>query len=928
MLVSILVLLLAGCPTGDGEAAADLELSKHASAEAAGPGGTVSFDIALHNRGPGEATGVVVEEELPEGLAVTSATATAGTFEAEMWVLPRLAAGQTETLTLLAEVTAAAPDVLENAAHVLAVDQADPDSTPGDQAEEDDRDTARIEVTEETFTVAGEVVVSDSAVADGDVNNTDTPYQPNDTLEQAQPVPNPATVAGYGNVAGAGPEGPSREPGDPVDLYVASLAESQLVQLFVAEDGVTHDLDLCLADPDSGELLTCAETTERVEQVVVPSDGEYAVAVLPFQGASSYALTVGLPAPDTRARTVPGELVVRLSGAARRSAVPLADRAAAFGMAHVAGRAETEVLWRVEDPRRAATALGHRLWTDEAQLARALQAHPDIEAASPNYVRRTMFEPSDEYYPYQWHYPQIGLPQAWDLADGSGRIVAVVDTGVVLSHPDLSGQLLAGYDFIRDPSSSGDGDGIDDDPDDPGDSPTPGLSSWHGTHVAGTVAARTGDGSGVAGVARDGRVMPLRALGIGGGTDYDIMQAIRFAAGMANDSGTVPPARAHVVNLSIGGPGYSSVFEALIGDVRDRGVVVVAAAGNQGSTEPMYPASLDGVISVSAVDMADELTAYSNRGPDIDVAAPGGDASQDLDGDGFADGVLSTAADDTDGPIEPLYAFYQGTSMAAPHVAGVVALMRSANPDLTPADVDALLASGAMTTDLGPPGRDDTTGHGRIDARAAVAAAISAAGGTPANDPLLAVTPTSLSFPPGVSELSLQVRNAGGGTLAVEAPTDDAPWLTVGAPTVSEEVSTYPVTVSRSDLELGTHAATITFTSSANTVSVSVLLQVGPPPGGDLGTHYILLTTSDFVPVREIAVSVQGGRYPFAFTDVPPGEYYLFAGTDYDNDLFICDEGEACGAWPSLSKSEVVVVDRDRDDLVFLSTIAIDLADP
>ncbi len=252
-----------------------------------------------------------------------------------------------------------------------------------------------------------------------------------------------------------------------------------------------------------------------------------------------------------------------------------------------------------------------------------------------------------------------------------------------------------------------------------------GGSSFHGTHVAGTIAAHTNNALGVAGVGWDSaRIMPLRAIGVGGGVSWDIIQAVRYAAGLPNDSGTVPERPADIINLSLGGDVYSEVEEAIFQEVIAKGVIVVAAAGNAANSEPSYPAAYNGVISVSAVDYLSSPTYYSNFGPQIDVAAPGGDNSVDLNGDGYPDGVWSTMGNDASGQIEMVYRPLQGTSMAAPHVAGVAALMKGLWPAMDPNAFNALLVGGAITDDLGQPGRDDRYGHGLINAQKALLAAL------------------------------------------------------------------------------------------------------------------------------------------------------------------------------------------------------------
>ena len=324
-----------------------------------------------------------------------------------------------------------------------------------------------------------------------------------------------------------------------------------------------------------------------------------------------------------------------------------------------------------------------------------------MEAASLNYYVRPLAVPDDVYYNRQrWHYEMINLPAAWERGLGDGVVVAVVDTGIRRNHPDLSSQLVTGYDFVRNLGQAGDGNGIDPNPEDPGDSNDGSPSSFHGTHVAGTVAAASNNSAGVAGVAWNAKIMPLRALGIGGGTTYDVQQAVRYAAGLPNDSGGVPARPADVINLSLGGGGFSSVDQAVYAQVAEKGIILVSAAGNQSSSQFSYPASYDGVISVSAVNINKARASYSNFGSRVDIAAPGGDSStRDVNGDGVPDLILSTSADDSNSfGIRDSYALLQGTSMASPHVAGVVALMKSIYPALTIGDFEEL--PGAVTTPL------------------------------------------------------------------------------------------------------------------------------------------------------------------------------------------------------------------------------------
>jgi serine protease len=235
------------------------------------------------------------------------------------------------------------------------------------------------------------------------------------------------------------------------------------------------------------------------------------------------------------------------------------------------------------------------------------------------------------------------------------------------------------------------------------------------------------------------------------------------------------------------------------------------------------------VLSVSAVDINKAPAPYSNFGPFIKVAAPGGNRSTDINGDGQPDGVLSTVAVDVGGSLQPRYDFYAGTSMATAHVSGVVALMLGTNPALTPLDIDNLLVSGAMTEDLGQPGRDNRYGYGLINAYRAVVAAADTPGGQPVTPvPILVVVPPAIDFGPESSSLTLTVSNGGGSSLRVNPPSEDSSgWLRITAAVDANGLGDYTLSADRTNLPDGRYFANVTYTSNANTVQVPVSLQVG-----------------------------------------------------------------------------------------------------
>lgn len=804
------------------------------------------------------------------------------------------------------------------------------------------------------YQLKGRMPAAGGTAVDSDTNDPSASLQANDSLAQAQEIPNPVTLGGHVNVAGAkpagAPDGATTVAGDPEDWFRVALAADQRLLLQIAEDGATNDLDLELYE-DDGTFVAASSTTARSEEIVVPAADDYHVRVVAQSGFSNYTLTVGqAPMHATRAPVgadfVPGEIIVRYHEPPPGAALPLraSSRAAALGMRHLAGREDGPMLFSCREPeqraaafralgleeapaeRRVASDLGpsadEALREDTRRLVEALRREPDVASADLNYLRRSSAVPIDEHYPLQWHYEQIDLPQAWDLvAADSGVVVAVVDTGVVLDHPDLAGQLVSGYDFISSASRANDGDGCDADPDDPGDE-APGGSSYHGTHVAGTVSAATSflilDGDeGGAGVAWNARVMPLRVLGVGGGSDFDILAALNYAAGLDNSCMATAAQSADIVNMSFGAPGFSQTFQDRITELRDdHGLIFVAAAGNDGSSSPIYPAAFAGVISVSAVGPTKTLAPYSNFGSSVDVAAPGGDFERDVDGNGFPDGVLSTLYDES--ADEHVYAFYQGTSMAAPHVAGVLALMLGVNPAITPFDIDNWLNLGDLTEDIGS---SNFFGNGLIDAFQAVNKADTEAGGGGAVLPLLRVDPDALNYGLIAEEFVLSASNGGNpdadltvsGVVFTSDDGDD--WLTlVDEADATTGLGDYRAQVDRTGLDDGLYTGTIRFSSDRNDVDVSVIMQVGDAENAEsnAGHHYVLLVEpGTFTTVDFLEEDASEGTYRFRFGGVAPGEYLVVAGTDSDNDFQICDPGEACGAYPT---TETVVPVEVEDD--------------
>src|SRR2546426_4032668 len=351
---------------------------------------------------------------------------------------------------------------------------------------------------------------------------------------------------------------------------------------------------------------------------------------------------------------------------------------------------------------------------------------------------------NDPFSPIQaWHYGMIDAPRAWDLTKGSANdTVAVVDDGIRFDHPDIAANLTSdGYDFVSLGSpypvcaggtadNTGDGDGYDPDPTDPvsyeydftnGCITGPSALGNHGLHVAGTIGAVGNNGVGGTGVNWTVRIRPVRVLDvIGSGPDFDPAPRILYAAGPPADNGAggmvQPTTGARVINLSLGGPDADPTMGAAGIAATNAGALVVAAAGNSGTSAPSYPAAFPQAVSVSAVGPDGRLASYSSYGPTVDIAAPGGDFADATSSDPVVVarfGVLSTMWDFVAG--QPVYAFADGTSMAAPHVTGVAALVLAREPGLSVAALRARLTGFAV--DVGSDGPDILYGAGIVNAR-------------------------------------------------------------------------------------------------------------------------------------------------------------------------------------------------------------------
>ena len=723
---------------------------------------------------------------------------------------------------------------------------------------------------------------------------------------------------------------------DPTDQYLipSSAGFTFRLQAFGTGLNQTSPVEFLVIDPNDQELI---RTTVNPATLSLPDTAEEGVYQVQIRALGSvpmlYVLSAGRtelvgaqsyqwPDPDF----VADEAIVRLRPAAGGPRI-----ASAMAAAMTRERELQPGLWQVRRSVAAQRSLSATAARAETLAwIQTLRADPAVEWASPNYRIRAFTTPAgepiytDAALGQQWHYSLIQAPVAWQLANGGqGVRVAIFDTGLFRSQSGWHSDLAANVDtLLYDAVDAGL-------PVDPGSGL--GDSVYHGTHVAGTVAGVV-NGQGGAGVAYNASLVPVRVLGGDGtGTLSDLIEAMRWVTG-ADDDVT----KAEIVNLSLGGlpcnePSVAGTLQSLIDLGVSRGMLFVAAAGNAATSAPSCPAALANVLSVSAVDGAGNLASYSNFGPTIDLAAPGGDATRDGDGNGRSDLVSSTSAGVIDGALVEVYRGLQGTSMAAPHVSAVLALMKEVSPALTHAGVLGYLTDGQLT-DVSCSAdcpRTDTLGYGVLNAAKAVAAAVS--GGAPE---ILSASPSVVNLATeagGAASANVELAVLGDYGATIESVTASASWFTAtvtGTGVSAGSPQTLVIDLQPSELEAGVSVRgelTVTYqTDSRRTLTLPVIGQlISDQQARDAGRHFVLLVKPEpvlnpdsnqlvYEPVAQQAVAADQGRYQFSFSSaqVPPGRYLLVAGSDLDNDGFICHAGEACAEYPVSGLLQEIVVDE------------------
>lgn len=620
--------------------------------------------------------------------------------------------------------------------------------------------------------------------------------------------------------------------------------------------------------------------------------------------------------------------------------------------------ADLDYLGSAGDPNTLVVKLTEELSIDEAEaFAARLAADPDVAYVEPDrrmFVTRLPtdpcfvnlgFVPGDQCYNhFMWHLRGVNksyspgnpvsygvnLPAAWDVTTGSPSIVtAIIDTGGLLNHADLAGRTPTGnpgYDLIADSATANDGGGRDADPSDPGDwiAPEDGCgpaiaSSWHGSHVAGTIGASANNGAGIAGVSWNSKLLHIRALGKCGGYTSDIAAAVRWAAGLSVAGVPTNPNPARVINMSLGGFGTCGPDELLqqaITAVTEKGAIVVVASGNEnsnldrsGGTNDVNPAECDGVITVGATRQDGSRARYSNYGKTVEISAPGGDGVTDTL-------VVSSINSGVEGPESDAYAAYEGTSMATPHVAGVISLMLSANPGLSRADVLAILQSTATPFPENSSCKTTTCGAGIVNAGAAVEEA--------------ARRVRTLGF-----KLSEQTVSEGAGTVNIRVQLSIPSSKPIAVPfTVSGSAGSADLVLADGTLTIPVGAATgtITFAVADDTlpeIDETVVVTLGAPTGSPApaslvgsASHTVTILDNELgtaVPVvslgaTAVAEKPAGVDISFEVQRVAPenavGVSYTVRALTANGSRTLVADGDVALAAKENSKSVTVSIDR------------------
>ncbi|MCY4043833.1 MAG: S8 family serine peptidase [Cellvibrionales bacterium] len=772
-----------------------------------------------------------------------------------------------------------------------------------------------------------------SLFVDSDTNDPQATFINNNTLSNAQRITAPSRTLGFVTKGGTGKfEDRFFIDEDINDVYQVQLITNDHIQL-MAEASSIANLDLFLFD-NAFNLIKYSNGLVGNEFIQIDQSGDYYVVITAQESLDKLDTSYGIkyelvisptvtnnlhPKTNQSAAIITDEAIVSYKPSTGYSALSTTNKKASklhkirlnqsnTGIQTLSYKASA---FKADLQQKNPKAL-KRLET--LSKIQQLKNRPEILTVDPNSEVKLFSNTNDPLRQYQWYLDTIKHPEALlalHQTPLNETIVAVIDNGLYLEHEELTNQLVAGFDFISNINAACDGDGIDNDPSDPGDGQLAGNSTFHGSHVAGIIAASSNNAIGITGVAPNVKIMPLRVIGCDKGSTYDVMQAIRFAAGLSNDSGTVPEKPADIINLSLGSYTYSASFQNLIREVTNKGIIVVAAAGNDATNSPAYPAAFDKVISVAATNSVNQSAPYSNFGNSIDIAAPGGDFRLDHNNDGYSDGILSLYKELSGRDNTSSYRQYQGTSMAAPQVAAALAIMKGLNSALNSTEAEQLLIQGQVTKNQN--GHSTAFGYGILDLEKSVRSQLDDTDSSSS----IYTSHSQIYLSQYQPSASISLGTFSDSVVKVIKIESADTRLTISADNIdSNGIGDYEITANIDALELGQHTSSIQIATDQGqqlTILVHVNLREANNSLSDTGLIWLLLLdpiTKETL--YQFTANPDQGIYNFPLNDIKTGEYLVVAGSDIDNDLVLCTTGEVCGAYPNTASPAPVSLSEDQ----------------